>query len=204
MVGHEEEQLPRHPLCWLFLTVCMKLRGVFFPLPVLVTKVTTNNSGLHTMQITMKSWWLSLFRKFTLPCSSQHMFLHMEFFTLLCWKQWTLGWVRSTLVLPLLCPGRSGLQDWSQKPLSWFLTDRAPSLPGALTCLPGALTCLPVACWTHSAMTFFFQFSTGQLLRLPVHLASVLLAAARQTLSCSSPLQCAFKKKKLLFATFVY
>lgn len=106
-----------------------------------------------------------------------------------CWKQRTFGWVRSTLVLPLLCPGRSGLQDWSQKPLSWFLTDRAPSLPGALTCLP-------MACWTHSAMAFFLQFSTGQLLRLPVPLASVLLATARQTLYCSSPLQCAFKKKK--------
>lgn len=36
------------------------------------------------MQIMMKSWWFSLFRKFTLPCSSQHMFLHMEYFSLLC------------------------------------------------------------------------------------------------------------------------
>lgn len=31
MLGHEEEQLPCHPLCWLFLTVCMKLRADFFP-----------------------------------------------------------------------------------------------------------------------------------------------------------------------------
>lgn len=145
------------------------------------------------MQIMMKSWWLSLFRKFTLPCSSQHMFLHMEFFSLLCsvaagsrghWDGWG---------APLFCLhsvlGKVGSKTGPSS-LCLDFQQRAPSLPGALTCLP-------MACWTHSAMVIFLQFSTGQLLRLLI-LLSLSFWQQQDKLSYSSPLQSAFRKETSL------
>lgn len=115
------------------------------------------------------------------------MFLHMEFFSLLCsvaagsrghlggWGA-LLSCIHSVLEAVGSKTGPSSFcPDVQQSPHFAWCTD--PFAHGF---------------WTHSAMAFFLQ-----LRRLPVFLISVLLAAARQTLPCPSALHiCSLPSRK--------
>lgn len=119
------------------------------------------------------------------------MFFHMEFFSLLCSVAAGSGGHLGGWGAPLPCTGTSGLQDWSQQPLSWFSTDRAPSLPGALTHLP-------MACWTHSAMAFFLQLDWAALKAASPCLWPSGSSKTNSLLFSSAHLQSAFKKRTSL------
>lgn len=106
MLGNKEKQFPLHPFCCLLLTVWYKTKGWYFFLPVSVTKVTTK------FRIACNTDSLACLESITLPCSSPHMFHHMELFNvnlLLCsvavrsWGGCLGGWAA-----PLSCPHSAG------------------------------------------------------------------------------------------------
>lgn len=106
MLGHEEEQFPHHPLCWLFLTVCMKLRAAFFPTNF------SNESDNKQFRIAHNHDGSVCLESLFYPVAASTCFSIWNFSVSCALKlleaedTWV---VRSTLALPSLCTGRSGL-----------------------------------------------------------------------------------------------